>query len=178
MKQIITNAGSFNGPRFDSFLSDEVFMTAYHAGLLELQKFCKDQPQVELPLKHEFSPGVYTRQIFMPAGSFVIGKTHKTEHQNVVISGLARVMMDGKIYIKQGGDVFTSKAGTKKVLFILSDMVWLTIHPTNETDLDQLELMHVCTDEEEKELIKKELAHYAMQQREIQRNQEGDEERR
>ena len=47
-------------------------------------------PQVECPLKHYFAPGVYLREIFMPAGSVVIGKIHKTEHFNIIQKGCSR----------------------------------------------------------------------------------------
>jgi hypothetical protein len=32
-----------------------------------------------------------------------------------------------------------SKAGVQKVLYILTDMTWQTVHVTDETDLEKLE---------------------------------------
>jgi hypothetical protein len=99
-----------------------------------------DMPQVNCPLKHQFAPGVYLREILMPAGTFIIGHRHKTEHFNVVLSGRARVMQTG------GGVeeivapcVFVSKPGVRKILYILEDMRWATVHPTHETDVGVLE---------------------------------------
>ena len=34
-------------------------------------------PQIDFRLKHTFAPGVYCREIFIPAGSVVIGKIHR-----------------------------------------------------------------------------------------------------
>ena len=34
----------------------------------------------EFPLNHSFSEGIYTREIFIKKGMFVIGKIHKHEH--------------------------------------------------------------------------------------------------
>jgi len=34
--------------------------------------------------------------------------------------------------------VFVSGAGVRKILLILEDMTWATIHPTTERDLDRL----------------------------------------
>ena len=96
-------------------------------------------PQLDCPLTHKFAPGVYMREILMPAGSFIIGHEHKTEHFNVVLSGRARVMMDGVVEEIVGPCTFVSKPGVRKVLYILEDMRWATVHPTRETDLDKLD---------------------------------------
>ncbi len=96
-------------------------------------------PQVECPLRHEFSPGVYMRTILMPRGVFVIGHEHKTEHFNIVLRGRAAVMMDGQLHHIQAPSMFISKPGVRKVLYIYEDMEWATCHPTHLTDLGQLE---------------------------------------
>jgi len=100
-------------------------------------------PQVEMPLTHLFAPGVYFREIFMPAGTFIIGHEHKTEHFNVVLAGKAKVSIDGKAQIITAPCVFVSKPGVRKVLEILEDMRWATIHPTHETSIPKLEKLLV-----------------------------------
>lgn len=95
-------------------------------------------PQVECPVTHHFAPGVYTREIFMPAGSFIIGHKHKTEHLNCILQGRARVMMNGVIHDYVAPCIFKSGAGVRKVLYIQEDCRWATVHPTHETDLDKL----------------------------------------
>jgi hypothetical protein len=35
---------------------------------------------IELPIVHRFTPGLYIREIFMPAGALVTSKIHKTEY--------------------------------------------------------------------------------------------------
>lgn len=98
-------------------------------------------PQVEMPLTHLFPPGVYYREIFMPKDAFVIGHQHKTEHLNIVLSGKANVLCDGQVMEIKAPHVFISKAGVRKMLHIIEDMRWATIHPTNETDLAKLEVL-------------------------------------
>lgn len=95
--------------------------------------------QVDVPLIHRFAPGVYFREVEMPAGSLVIGHEHKTDHFNVVLTGRAVVMMDGVVRHIKAPDVFRSAPGVRKVLFIQETMRWATIHPTTETDLAKLE---------------------------------------
>lgn len=96
-------------------------------------------PQIGMPLTHRFAPGVYLREIFMPAGTFVIGHEHKTEHFNIVLTGRARVLVDGVVREVGAGEVFVSKPGVRKVLYILENMRWQTVHPTDETDISKLE---------------------------------------
>ena len=96
-------------------------------------------PQVECPLKHNFAPGVYMREITMPAGSLIIGHEHLTEHFNVVLTGKARVMIDGVIEDLIAPCYFISKPNVRKVLYILEEMKFATIHPTEETSVDVLE---------------------------------------
>jgi quercetin dioxygenase-like cupin family protein len=132
---------------------DNNLITSYNRKLLELQDCFKAMDQVEIPLIHNFAPGVYMRRILMPAETFLIGKTHKTEHLNIVFSGLAAMMINGNVRIIRGGDVFISKPGSKKVFHVLNEMVFGTIHATNETDIDKLEELCVLTDEEEKQAL-------------------------
>ena len=107
----------------------------------ELLKF----PQVEIPLVHGFAPGVYTREVTMPAGSFIIGQRHKTEHFNVVLTGRAKVLVgDGEVATVQAPCVLKSNAGIRKVLLIEEEMRWMTVHATEETDLEKLEELLVA----------------------------------
>ncbi len=104
-----------------------------------LERELLNLPQVECPLKHNFAPGVYMREITMPAGSFVIGHEHLTEHFNVVLTGKARVMIDGVIEDLVAPCYFISKPNVRKVLYIVEEMKFATIHPTNETSVEVLE---------------------------------------
>ena len=100
-------------------------------------------PQVECPLVHKFANGVYYREIHMPAGAFIIGQQHKTEHFNIILSGRASVLIDGVVQQIKAPDSFISGVGVRKVLFIHEDMRWVTIHPTDITDVDKLEALLV-----------------------------------
>lgn len=93
----------------------------------------------ELPLTHTFSDNVYVREIFMPKGMFVIGHVHKTKHLNIVSSGSALLYSDGKLSKITAPFTFESGEGVRKVLYILEDMFWSTVHVTDETNVSVLE---------------------------------------
>lgn len=144
------------------FKSKEEFLEAYNRELLAIQnKLISDEPQLDLPVIHDFAPGIYGRRLFMPAGAFVIGKTHKTKHFNIVLSGLANTLMNGEFSVAKAGDVIISEKGVKKVFYILEDMTWMTLHPTDmisstegtPADLGELEDHFVLSDAEEQKML-------------------------
>lgn len=100
-------------------------------------------PQVEMPVWHHFAPGVYAREIFMPAGTIVVGHKHKTEHLNIITQGECIVSMDGRVMRLKAGGVVKSNEGCQKAFYIISGTKWITIHPTEETDMDKLEEIHI-----------------------------------
>jgi len=58
-------------------------------------------PAAVCPLVHSFTPGIYVRQIVIPAGTLLTSMEHKTEHPFIVISGTIEVLSDfeNEIYI-------------------------------------------------------------------------------
>lgn len=114
------------------------------ADVVEVLKRCE---QPEMPVTHRFQDGVYLREIFMPAlpggGTYVVGHVHKTRHQNIVLTGRAFVTIGGVTQEIVAPFVFESDAGAQKLLHVVEDMRWLTIHanPENITDVPTLEAM-------------------------------------
>lgn len=111
---------------------------------VDLKKLAKELPStdhVECPLNHYFAPNIYVREIFMPAGSLVLGKTHLTTHLNSVVMGCVRLMMNNKIQEISAPYTFVSEAGTQKALYIVKDCIWQTTHynPTNTQSVSELE---------------------------------------
>ena len=96
--------------------------------------------QVECPLTHRFTEGLYVREIFMPAGTLITSKIHKTQHQYFVLQGKAIVWIDGKEELIEAPHIGITEPNTQRVLYILEDCVWATSHPNpdNET-VEQIE---------------------------------------
>jgi len=91
--------------------------------------------EAEFPLTHRFTPGLYSRQILMPAGSLVASRIHKTEHPYVISKGDISVWTreDGLVRLKAPHTGIT-RPGTRRILFAHEDTVWTTFHATGETD--------------------------------------------
>ena len=102
-------------------------------------------PQVECPVTHNFAPDIYVREIFMPADTVVIGHKHLTEHFNVILKGKCRVMIGDVVEELTAPCTFVSGAGSQKIVNVLEDCIWQTVHsnPDNATDIETLESRYV-----------------------------------
>lgn len=115
--------------------------------LFDLEKTLLSMPQIELETRHHFAPGVYVRELRIPAGVCLTGAVHKTEHLNICVQGVLRVVsatMPDKVV--RGGDIFASPPGTKRAAYVEEDAIWLTVHATDETDVSKLEELLVHND--------------------------------
>jgi len=94
----------------------------------------------DFPVVHHFTPGLYCREIHMPAGGVLTSKIHKTEHPFVVSKGHCIVYLNRDEWEDIRAPHFgVTKPGTRRLLFILEDTVWTTFHPTDLTDLLEIE---------------------------------------
>ena len=87
---------------------------------------------IDCPVKHYFVPGMYIREIFMPAGAKVTSLIHKTKHPFAVMKGKVSVFSenDGVQLIEAPYNGITTP-NTRRVLHVHHDCVWLTYHPTS-----------------------------------------------
>ena len=97
-------------------------------------------PPVDCPVEHIFGPGIYIRQIFMPAGAIVLGHEHKLPSLNMVLSGKLVLLADGARREVTAPYIFTSNGG-RKVVQIIEDCVFQNIIATDETDIEKIEAM-------------------------------------
>ena len=91
------------------------------------------------PLKHTFADGCYIREITMPKGMLVTSKIHKVMHPYFVLKGDCSVLTDeGIVRIKAPHSGITMP-GTKRLLYMHEETIWITVHVTQETDLKKIE---------------------------------------
>ena len=117
--------------------------------VLAFEAALKPLPQTDCPLKHTFAPGMYAREITLPADTFIVGKIHKHAHLNIITRGRCVVVTEfGKqeIDATQGPVTFTSDAGTKRALYVHEETVWTTIHAVHSTDLAEIEREIIAPD--------------------------------
>lgn len=93
----------------------------------------------ECLIVHHFAPGVYAREMRVPAGTFLTGKIHRYAHLNIMSAGKVTIVNETGRKTVEAPYAFTSEAGTKRAFYMHEFTVWTTIHPTTETDLEKLE---------------------------------------
>lgn len=120
----------------------------------QLQGKLSELEQTDFPVTHRFAPNVYARQMDAKAGTLVISKMHATEHLNFLMKGSLTIMTEDGIQFLQAPAIITSKAGTKRVGYFHEDTTWVTVHPTNETDLDAIENLVIVPQDSEIDFLK------------------------
>jgi len=108
--------------------------------------------QVDCPTQHHFGPGIYIRESFMPAGTYVMGHAHKCEHMNVMLKGKMAVIVNGEAKVIEGPCIFIGQPG-RKFAYIIEDTIFQNIYATTETNIEKLEDMFVEKSEDWKDLM-------------------------
>ena len=104
-----------------------------------LQAEMATMPQAKLQTEHFFSPGMYCRRVFRPAGTLIVGKVHKASHFFLCAMGEIIAWTETGMRKLRPGDVVECQPNTKRVTLAVTDAIGITIHKTDKTDLDEIE---------------------------------------
>jgi len=104
--------------------------------------------QIDLKIEHEFADGVYSRKMYVPAGSFVIGKMHRFDTYNILLQGDVSVYAGDGVNRIKAPYTFTSEPMVQKMAYFHEDSIWINIHPTEETDLEKIEEKFIVPESE------------------------------
>jgi len=107
----------------------------------ELEKVC--------PVKHSFGDGCYVREWNSPAGMLVVSKLHKIAHPFFALKGDVSVITAAGIQRIVAPHYGITPAGTKRVLYTHTATQWVTVHVTNEVDIDKIEREIIASDVDE-----------------------------
>lgn len=105
-----------------------------------VHRYLASLPAVDLPITNRFAPGCYAREMLLPKGVMAISKVHKTEHFFVMLAGKMSVW-DAENGVQQvcAGHVGITKPGTRRIGFAHEDCRWVTFHPTDKLDVEEIE---------------------------------------
>ena len=91
------------------------------------------------PLKHLFGNGIYIREIFNPAGQLLVTQIHRKDNAFFLMKGKMTIMSeDGETTIEAPYYGLT-KAGTKRIIYVHEDCIFITVHPTNAKNVKDAE---------------------------------------
>lgn len=104
-----------------------------------LEALLEQFPPADCPLQHRFGPGIYVREMLIPAGVCATGAVHKGEHITIVV-GHCWLTTEQGMQEFSGYSSFLSSPGMKRAIYAVQNTIVTTIHhnPTDERDLDKL----------------------------------------
>lgn len=107
-----------------------------------LEGYMATQPREFGELTETGTPGLYSRELFMPKGMLCTSRIHKTCHQFIISEGLVTVYntVTDKTELLKAGDHGITYPGTRRVLFIHESCRWTIFVPTNRISTDFLSL--------------------------------------
>lgn len=91
-------------------------------------------PQVDIPVVHRFSGGIYAREIIIPEDTFLTGKIYKDDHFDVMVYGDITVSSDEGKKRLTGFNIFPGKRGKKRAGYAHSETKWITFCASPEMD--------------------------------------------
>lgn len=118
----------------------DITVTPNKESIERLSSIMKTMPQAQgMETTHSFVAGMYLRKLWRPAGTIIVGKVHKAAHFFVCVSGEIIAWSETGMRHLRAGDVIESQPGTKRVTYAVTDAIGMTIHKTDNTDLDAIE---------------------------------------
>jgi len=97
------------------------------------------------PVKHTFAGGCYIREIYNPAHELIITKIHKKEHPFFLMKGEMSILTEEGIQNIKAPYQGVTKPGTKRAIYTHEECVFITVHATENTTIEDVEEEVVCT---------------------------------
>jgi hypothetical protein len=93
-----------------------------------------------LPLKHYFEGGLYTRELFMPQGMMLVSMIHRQQHPSFLVKGKLSYLNDeGQVETIEAPHTVFTQVGTQRVFYVHKDSVWICVYKTNKTNVEDAE---------------------------------------
>lgn len=100
----------------------------------------RNLPQAATRLVHRFTPGLYIRELTVPAGVVVTTAIHKTEHPFVISKGEVSVYTEDAGWVRLAAPYTgITQAGTRRLAIVHQETTWTTFHVTGSTDPEEIE---------------------------------------
>tara|TARA_R100001530_G_scaffold133347_1_gene106629 strand:- start:188 stop:754 length:567 start_codon:yes stop_codon:yes gene_type:complete len=103
------------------------------------KSFSEEEKDFFNPLKHTFCDGLYIREIFNPAGQLLVTKIHKKDNAFFLMKGRMTIMSEDGESTIQAPHYGVTKAGTKRIIYIHEDCIFITVHPTDAKNVEDAE---------------------------------------
>ena len=97
------------------------------------------------PVKHTFAGGCYVREIYNPANELIVTKIHKKEHPFFLMKGEMSILTEEGIQHIKAPYQGVTKPGTKRAIYTHEECIFITVHATDGTTIEEVEDEVICT---------------------------------
>lgn len=108
----------------------------------------------EMTLINHFAKGVYARELHIPKGTVLVGKIHRYECINIMLTGDITVYSDDGEKRISDPFIAVSPPGTQRAGIAHEDTVWICIHGTSSKNLDIIEKEFIAPSNSDALLLK------------------------
>jgi hypothetical protein len=104
-----------------------------------------DQFDIDAHTSHHFCDGMYVRQLDVPAGVTIVGKTHASRNLFLLVKGSMWLATDDGPALIEAPFMVTTEPGTKRAGYAETDCICMNFHsnPDDERDLVVLESRYI-----------------------------------
>jgi len=116
---LMVNTGDLEGKSYDDILD-------------QVEKSIIDSnSRINLPVIHELTPGLYSRELFVPKNTVLTTKKHKQTQQYILVKG-SMIIITGEEVVKVDAPFHgVTTPGTVRLAIALEDSIWTTFHPVD-----------------------------------------------
>jgi len=100
-----------------------------------LEKMMLQLPQQQMEAVHHYAPGLYGKELRIPAGTLIVGKVHLQGHLNFLMEGCITVFTEQGMKRLSAPFILSSEAGMKRVGVTHTDTTWVTVHAIEGAEL-------------------------------------------
>ena len=94
---------------------------------------------VVMPVEHRFTEKQYIREFRAPAGHTVVSKIHNTNHPIFLLEGEVTIIEESGEKRVKAPYYSTTEVGTKRVVLVHEDCFFVTVHPSDKTNIFDVE---------------------------------------
>jgi len=107
--------------------------------IIKIEEELLKLPQVECPVTHYQVEGVYARSMFIPAGTMLTGKIHNFENIAILAQGTIRITNGTESYVLTAPHIMVDEPGVKRLGYAETDVTFITVHRTDNTEIADIE---------------------------------------
>jgi len=135
----------------------------FRDGIMNLQEFIEDNVKKGIPgnygedpfpLEHIFVGGLYIRHLTVPSNMLTVTKIHKQDHVFFLQKGTISILTEEGVKNLTAPYMGITKVGTKRIIYHHDEVIFITVHATNETEVVKAEKQIFADDFEEIDEIK------------------------